>query len=901
MKFLNFKIILILFCWPVFLNGQTIYNNWDDFEAAIKNAVAGDEIILAKGRYESQSVTLDSIIGTAESPIIIRAEEIGADTLDIGTYFDFRQCSYITIQGFVINISEKSTTFKLQASNHIRITQNIFNGEGEAYFKDDGVSRNSSVWISVQGKWDDDITMSHHNQIDHNLFLNKHTLGNMIKIDGTNELYVSQFDVIEYNHFLNMGPRAENEMEVIRVGWSAMSESDGFSQITNNLFEECNGDPEIISVKCNKNIISHNTFRRCQGTLSLRHGNESVVEGNFFFGEYAEGTGGVRIYGSDHVIINNYFEGLTGTRWDAPITLTEGDVEEGSGSLSSHFRIERAIIANNTLVNNYHGIEVGYNNNDKYSKPPRDVVCVYNAIIGDTNTFVKYINEPENMTWKNNIAYPVDDAKLSEGVALGAGEMDIENPNLGFVDSLGYFKATDTTPEITIAAEYVALVSRDIDGQFRQSPTNYGADEYMIGTRVYQPLTAANVGPSFGEYLYPTVSELSFLVSGGGKSVSVQSNLDWVVSASEDWIEVSPLLGSGYGSFTVTVFENTTGVIRLGTITLVSTNAEEGEEISVDILVSQVAIEPPVLELSASEINIDANAQSLTVEVISNVDFNVSADVDWISVNPVSGSNDASISLSFKANNSLSSREGIVSVSDGESLSEDIIVTQAGVVGTEIELTIVDAIASTEQTTEGNIADNVYDNDLTNRWSGDGDGAYITLDLGELCKVSFIKVGLFKGDERNTYFDIQTSTDGEEYFDGLMDITSDITSELLVPYNINDTIARYLRIVGHGNSTSTWNSFTEFEVWGWNLNNSNTMGTTDNNKYILYPNPNNNTLNVEFISGAQINIFDSQGKGVFSGKMQSDTQIFNLNLAAGIYYVKLQIGDKLVLRTLIIE
>ncbi|MEO0472403.1 MAG: hypothetical protein AAF206_22460, partial [Bacteroidota bacterium] len=76
-------------------------------------------------------------------------------------------------------------------------------------------------------------------------------------------------------------------------------------------------------------------------------------------------------------------EGLTGTRWDAPITLTLGDAIDGqSSSLSKHFRAERVSIAYNTLVNNVHGIEIGYDNNDSYNKDLENISIANNLITG---------------------------------------------------------------------------------------------------------------------------------------------------------------------------------------------------------------------------------------------------------------------------------------------------------------------------------------------------------------------------------------------------------------------------------------------------------------------------------------------------------------------------------------
>jgi len=194
-------------------------------------------------------------------------------------------------------------------------------------------------------------------------------------VDGTNDgdedFRQSKYDRIDHNYFRNNGPRAANEQESIRIGWSEMSMSSGHTIVEFNLFENCDGDPEIVSVKSCDNIIRHNTFKGCYGTLSLRHGNRNRVEGNYFFGD---------------VIINNYLEGLKGTRWDAPITLTQGDAIDGSStSFSKHFRAERVTIAYNTLVNNTHGIEIGFDNNGNYNKGLKDITVSNNVVTGSEN------------------------------------------------------------------------------------------------------------------------------------------------------------------------------------------------------------------------------------------------------------------------------------------------------------------------------------------------------------------------------------------------------------------------------------------------------------------------------------------------------------------------------------
>ncbi|MCK7494246.1 MAG: hypothetical protein MZW92_25800 [Comamonadaceae bacterium] len=74
------------------------------------------------------------------------------------------------------------------------------------------------------------------------------------------------------------------------------------------------------------------------------------------------GTGGIRFYGDNMKIINNYFEGLTGQKWDASLALTSGNTDYGLGQpLSKHFtEREYAVVAFNTFVNNVSNIEVGF-------------------------------------------------------------------------------------------------------------------------------------------------------------------------------------------------------------------------------------------------------------------------------------------------------------------------------------------------------------------------------------------------------------------------------------------------------------------------------------------------------------------------------------------------------------
>jgi len=474
----------------------TIYtvSNGDDLKDICKgfNLKPGDIVEVENGTYDSDGgITIESS-GTVYKPIIIRAKNTGEAVLSGETYFTIRKAAHIILEGFHFT-SAKYTVVKLEGCNNIRITKNIFQ-----LTESDG---QSGKWLYIGGYWNDGSILSHHNRIDHNIFRDKHQLGNFITIDGGDN--VSQHDRIDHNYFYNIGPRHDNEMEAIRVGWSALSLTDGFTVIEHNLFEECDGDPEIISIKSCKDTVRYNTIRRSQGTVSLRHGDGSVVHNNYFLGEGKTGTGGVRIYARDHKIYNNYFEGLTGYTWDAAVTLTNGDTE--TGSVSSHWQINNLIVSNNTMVNNYSNIEIGYGKSDNsWKKVPKNVIMANNIIVGDQADLVKVITEPTNFTWESNIMYP------QNGVEIGVTKTDSEilntDPKMTYNHDL--WQITEGSPAINAGTANDLNITEDFQGQIRAGGNDIGADEYSSTPITRMPLQSENVGPFAVDVEIPVATDI---------------------------------------------------------------------------------------------------------------------------------------------------------------------------------------------------------------------------------------------------------------------------------------------------------------------------------------------------------------------------------------------------------
>lgn len=488
--------------------------------AQFKDALAamnpGDTVLVLDGAYNLGGLKVTRG-GSALKPILVKSKNLYGAKITGATYFNLSYQSYVTYEGFDINVEPGSTIFKMEGCSYVRITRNWMRMPTLT-------DTQTSKWITIGDLWDSEICNSHHNRFDHNLFDGKFDQGAWVVIDGSHGTVpaISLHDRIDHNIFRNNTPRVTNEKETIRIGVSDLCKLDAFTVVENNLFEDCDGDPEIVSLKSCKDTVRYNTFRRCVGTVSLRQGNNSVVEGNFFFGEgkttlfgtESIGCGGVRIYGLNHKIINNYFEGLTGDKWDAACTITNGDVTNTSSSNSSHFLAENIVFAFNTLVNNKSNIEVGFDNNGAYGLAPKNNILANNIVVGDVNPFIKYYSTTSlaGVGFQNNLMYPTGSATIGLTSITDAQIKNIDpllvksscrasGQNCDQRTNYELYKLTANSPAINASVGY-DYVTKDLEGQPVLGVHDIGADEYNATAAIVNcPLDEQLVGPTAPEQI----------------------------------------------------------------------------------------------------------------------------------------------------------------------------------------------------------------------------------------------------------------------------------------------------------------------------------------------------------------------------------------------------------------
>jgi flagellar hook assembly protein FlgD len=75
-----------------------------------------------------------------------------------------------------------------------------------------------------------------------------------------------------------------------------------------------------------------------------------------------------------------------------------------------------------------------------------------------------------------------------------------------------------------------------------------------------------------------------------------------------------------------------------------------------------------------------------------------------------------------------------------------------------------------------------------------------------------VQIAFYSGNARQSVFDVQVSQNGSDWTNVLTNVRSSGTSLALENFTFTAQSAKYLRVVGHGNTLNTWNSYTEVKV-----------------------------------------------------------------------------------------
>lgn len=143
--------------------------------------------------------------------------------------------------------------------------------------------------------------------------------------------------------------------------------------------------------------------------------------------------------------------------------------------------------------------------------------------------------------------------------------------------------------------------------------------------------------------------------SGSYDYVGVTANTSWTASTDVDWFTLSPEGSSGSGTITVTATnanENTDA--RIDTVYI--NYADGSEEI---LVITQVGTNP-YLNISDEQLTCSSTADTLSFTITSNTFWTIECDDSWLSVDPESGSNSATVGVIVSSQTTTSLRTALI-------------------------------------------------------------------------------------------------------------------------------------------------------------------------------------------------------------------------------------------------
>ncbi len=467
-------------------------------EDAMKGLAPGTTVLLADGDYQTvHAIRIEGKHGTAEAPIVIRAEHRGKAVIGGTAGFVVRDCENLVLEGFVFTNDADQPAVLLDNCRHVQVTRNVF------HLNERAAPRHFEHWVYAIGE------RSASNRIDHNLFEQKKNKGSPAFVRGDDDALVcSQHDRIDHNHFRDIiFANGQNGHETIRTGGNDLGASgkSSFTIIEDNLLERCSGEDEIISLKSSDNIVRNNTLLNCRGAIDLRLGNRDVVCGNFIIAtDGQKGEGGVKLFGYDHRVFNNYFQGLTGTRHESPLGLIPGtldtpttkDIGEKYDDMTS-VAPTRCWIAFNTWID-CSPLQFGFKKDSPMDKQrtciPNECVFVNNLVVRTKPKSSPLVNleQVRNLQAHDNLAY-VAGSVLPDTLT---GWFRYEEPRLHRAeDNSELWRLTESSPAIDAAVKVSATIDDDVFGHARIGLRDIGAEEFSKVAASKNPLTPDAVGP----------------------------------------------------------------------------------------------------------------------------------------------------------------------------------------------------------------------------------------------------------------------------------------------------------------------------------------------------------------------------------------------------------------------
>ncbi|WP_405377064.1 chondroitinase-B domain-containing protein [Nonlabens sp. Asnod3-A02] len=393
--------IALISCNDQKLNSINV-SNIDELQSAIDDSKAGDVITMKNGIWKDAQIKFHGM-GTEQKPIVLKAETPGEVILE-GQSFLKLSGEYLIAKDLYFKngyTPDEAVIIFRNSPDSIAFNCRVTGTVIEEFTQPD--RHRKDHWIEFYGK---------HNELDHSYIAGKSNEGPTLKVYLNGNEHVNNYHKIHDNHF---GPRPRKggpKAETMQLGASTTSMTPSYTQVTNNLFEKCNGEVEIISSKSNFNNFSNNVFLESEGSVVTRHGNYATISGNIFIGNDNPYVGGIRVINTGHVVTNNYFYKMRGTEFRSGLAVMNGIPKS---PLNRYNQVTDVVIAHNSWIDCEQPIHfsVGVNTDQAEVLPPSEirsarpkrVIFANNLVYNDrfTSYPIKAYDKIDGVKFKNNL------------------------------------------------------------------------------------------------------------------------------------------------------------------------------------------------------------------------------------------------------------------------------------------------------------------------------------------------------------------------------------------------------------------------------------------------------------------------------------------------------------------
>lgn len=338
----------------------------DKVASTLSGACPGDRILIEEGVYSDRLLKWIGH-GTEGNPVRIEAATPGGVVITGGSTLRLAG-EWVEVSGlcFRDGTAPSGSVIEFRCGGEVasncRLTECVVDGYNP-------LRRDAAYsYILLYGR---------HNRVDHCTLTGKLNLGVTLIVMLNEPRSQQNFHRIDHNWF---GPRpvyGSNGAETIRVGTSQQAYSSSNTLIEENLFDRCNGEVEVVSIKSSDNTIRRNTFFECEGVLALRHGDRNTVEENLFVGHGKRNTGGIRVINAGHKVRRNTLVGLAGTRFFSALAL----MDAVPNSLPNRYcQVEDVELTENTFID-CANIEFGTGRDLERTLAPERVLFAGNTIV----------------------------------------------------------------------------------------------------------------------------------------------------------------------------------------------------------------------------------------------------------------------------------------------------------------------------------------------------------------------------------------------------------------------------------------------------------------------------------------------------------------------------------------